>query len=311
MWDELRERQHGVVARSQALASQLSPGTVRHHLRAGRWQRLSGGVYATFTGPLSRPARLWAAVLAAGPGALLSHETAAELAGLTDEPSAEIHVTVPTNRNFRSPPGVRVHFSIRTVDAAHPTRLPPQTTVEQTVIDLTQAANTADQAIGWPIRACARRLTTVDRLRKAFATRKKLRWRGPLDAVLEDVESGCQSMLELAYLRHVERAHGLPSAQRQVSRTRRGGRWYDDVVYVDYCTIVELDGQAAHPADARGRDMARDNEAMAAGLWTLRYTTADVATRACELALAVASVLRRNGWRGRLRRCGKRCRLPH
>jgi very-short-patch-repair endonuclease len=310
VWDEFRERQHGVVTRRQALAHALTSGMVRHRLRSGRWRRLSSGVYATFTGPLSRPAQLWAAVLAGGPGALLSHDTAAELAGLIDVPSADIHVTVPAGRNFVCPPGVRVHFSIRTEVARHPSRLPPQTTMEQTVIDLAEAANTAEQAISWAIRACARRSTTVDRLRVAFAARKKPRWRSALDAVLVDVESGCQSMLELTYLREVARAHGLPSAQRQVTRARRGGRWYDDVFYADYCTIVELDGQAAHPADARGRDATRDNEAAAAGLWTLRYTTADVVNRQCELAQGVASLLRRNGWRGRLRRCGKNCRLP-
>ena len=94
----------------------------------------------------------------------------------------------------------------------------------QTVVDLTQKATTAEQAINWIVRACARRLTTVERLRDTFSDRKKLRFRTPIATVLEDVQAGCHSMLELAYLRRVERAHGLPTAHRQVARQRRGGR---------------------------------------------------------------------------------------
>lgn len=44
------------------------------------------GVYATFTGQVGRQARMWAALLYAGEGARLSHETAAELTGLADRP---------------------------------------------------------------------------------------------------------------------------------------------------------------------------------------------------------------------------------
>jgi very-short-patch-repair endonuclease len=309
VWQELCERQHRVVTRRQALQHGYTSGRIRRRLETGAWRRLSAGVYVTYTGPIPRIALLWAAVLAAGPGAMLSHDTAAELVGLSDEPADVIHVTVPAERRGRGMSGVRTHQSIRAGDAQHPTRLPPQTRIEETVVDLTEAATTAEQAIAWIIRACARRLTTVERLRDAFAARKKLRWRGPIAVVLEDVQDGCQSMLELAYLRKVERAHGLPVAQRQVIRVRRGGRWYDDVRYTKYCTVVELDGQAAHPVDARDRDSFRDNAGAVAGLATLRYGPGEVVDHPCELAQQIGSVIGRNGWRGRLRRCGPTCRI--
>ncbi len=63
-----------------------------------RWQRLQVGVYAVFSGPVPHRARLWAAVLRAGNGAALSHQSAAELDGLTDKPSSPIHVTIPASR---------------------------------------------------------------------------------------------------------------------------------------------------------------------------------------------------------------------
>jgi hypothetical protein len=46
-----------------------------------RWRRLHPGVYAAFSGQPGRDPVLWAAVLRAGPRAILSHETAAELHG--------------------------------------------------------------------------------------------------------------------------------------------------------------------------------------------------------------------------------------
>ncbi len=156
------------------------------------------------------------------------------------------------------------------------------------------------------VRACAR-LTTVARLRAAMAARRKLRWRAQLGVVLDDVRAGCHCTLEVAYLRGVERCHRLPTATRQAMRARPGGRWYDDLHYAAYRTVVEVDGAPAHPADVRGRDRRRDNAAVAAGLTVLRYDAADVVGRTCEVALQLATVLIRNGWRGRPRPCGPQC----
>jgi hypothetical protein len=64
-----------------------------------------------------RAALLWAAVLKAGPGAALSHETAAELHGLTCKPAPLIHVTVPAGRRVEPVPGLIVHRSARIAEA--------------------------------------------------------------------------------------------------------------------------------------------------------------------------------------------------
>jgi very-short-patch-repair endonuclease len=305
--DGVASAQDGVVTRAQALGMGFTPAAIRHHLRAGRWQRLARGAYATFSGPVPRGAHLWGAVLAAGAGAVLSHETAAELWGLLDEPAPLVHVTVPASRRILAPPGTRLHISTRMASARHPSRLPPRTRVEATVLDLTQSAPDVASAVGWVVSACARRLTTPDRLRAAVAARPKLRWRPALLAALDDSAAGCHSMLEVAYRNRVERTHGLPTAARQVARARRGGRWYDDVHYPDHSTLVELDGAVAHRPEAAARDHRRDNAGTAAGLSVLRYGVGDVLARPCEVAAEVATVLARNGWRGRTRPCGPDC----
>jgi hypothetical protein len=81
-WEQLLAEQAGVV-RAEAAVSALGRGAVRARLDGGRWQRLHGRVLAAFSGSPSPEQRQWAAVLHGGPGAVLSHATAAELGGLT------------------------------------------------------------------------------------------------------------------------------------------------------------------------------------------------------------------------------------
>src|SRR5215472_16587099 len=109
---ELARLQAGVVTRQQVLGAGLSTGTIVARVRHGRWRQVHRGVYATFTGPVSRQAQLWAAVLYAGTGARLSHETAAELHGLSGRRSSLIHVTVPANRRVRPAKGLVIHISV-------------------------------------------------------------------------------------------------------------------------------------------------------------------------------------------------------
>jgi very-short-patch-repair endonuclease len=303
--DELLALQSGVLTRHQALTGGLTPDAIRARLAAGHWRRLYNGVYASFTGPPSRIAALWAAVLRAGRGAVLSHATAAELTGLLDEPAPAIHVTIPAARRVGRISGVIVHVSDRV--AGHPGRYPPRTRVEETVLDLASTCDSLDEAVGWLAKACGRRLTTAGRLEQAVRRRPRVRWRRELLAALEDVGQGTHSLLELRYLRAVERAHGLPSGVRQVVRSRPGGRYYDDVRYPDQHVQVELDGRAAHRELAAFRDFRRDNAAAQAGLTVLRYGWSDITRRPCEVAAQVAAILRRHGWRGTVRPCCPTC----
>ena len=70
---------------------------------------------------------------------------------------------------------------------------------------------------------------------------------------------------------------------------------------------MELDGNAAHPAEGRWRDTHRDNANLAQGVRTLRYGWPDVTEYRCRTAAEIADVLRRQGWTGTLRRCGPAC----
>ncbi len=305
---ELLAVQAGVVARRQALAAGLSQEAIRHRLHRGRWQPIYPGVYAAFTGAAGRPSVLWAAVLRAGPGAVLSHQTAAELDGIhSSRDQGRIHVTVPTARHIEPGHDLAVHRSGRIAAARHPARQPPRTRIEETLIDLTQTVPTFDQAFEWLCRGCGGRLTTPAHVLAAMSLRPQLRWRADLAAALGEVKLGVQSNLELRYVRGVERAHCLPRATRQVKASSNGRLIYRDILYKDYGVAVETDGEASHPEAARWRDIGRDNAAAASGLVTLRYSWADITSHPCMVAAEVAAVLAAHSWRGSARPCKAGC----
>jgi very-short-patch-repair endonuclease len=263
-----------------------------------------------FSGPPPRGAWLWAAVLRAGPSAVLSHQTAAELHGLIDSPVETIYVTVPSSRRIASR-GLVVRMSSRIDEARQPNREPPRTTVEETVLDLTQFASTFDDVCGWITRACGRRLTTEEKLRAALALRKKVRWRPELDDVLAAAGDGIHSALEYRYVRYVERAHGLPPSRHQVRVVIDGRAVYRDAYYEKYRLAVELDGRLAHPDEDRWRDSRRDTKAGAQGVQTIRYTWRDVYGNPCQTALLQAQILRQRGWTGTPVPCSAGCPVRH
>jgi len=303
----LLSSQCGVIASWQAQAAGVGARQMENLVRYGRWQRIHFGVYAAFTGDLSRPAVLWAAVLRAGPRALLSHETAAELDGLVDKPSKVIHVTVRSEQHRQPVPGVVIHRSSRRIAFKPQRPFPPRTATEETVLDLADAAASFDTVVWLVARACQRRLTTPFLMADSLQLRARARWRGELRQALLDVADGVRSPLEYRYLHKVERAHGLPRPDRQAEADRRPGRIFRDIHYRRYRVAIELDGTASHPDEQRWQDKRRDNAAAADGIFTLRYGWADVTERPCETAREIATVLARGGWSGALRRCGPRC----
>jgi hypothetical protein len=304
--DEIACRQAGAISRRQLLAAGVSNQIIFERLKRRRWQRLFRGVYAVFSGLPPRETWLWAAVLSAGDGAVLSHQTAAELHGLLDPPADAIYVTVPSARRVATR-GLIIRTSGRVEQARQPNRALPRTSVEETVLDLVQIAPGFDDACGWITKACAKRVTTEEKLRAALAIRKKMRWRAELEDVLAAAGSGNHSVLEYRYLRDVERAHGLPRSRHQVRVVIDGKVVYRDVYYDKYQVAVELDGRLAHPDEERWRDSHRDTQASTQGVQTCRYSWRDVYANACQTALLQAQVLRRRGWRGTPKPCSASC----
>lgn len=302
--------QAGVVSRQQLLHAGISRTTITSRVKRGIWRRLQPGVYGAFTGTVPWEARLWAALLYAGPGALLSHETAAELLGLTDRRSPVIQLTVPARRRVRPREGLAIHRSTVDYPRWRPQRgVPPHTFYAETIIDLVAAAEDLDAVVGWVSRGIARNMVSAAQLKAAAQVRQRFRWGEQIGAVIDQVQGGSHFPLEFRYDRDVERAHGLPTATRQAKFTKPDGtRGFRDRYYEKYGLIVELDGKEFHPEEQRGRDRARDNEAAVTVGATLRYDWADVTATPCETAGQVYRALRKRGYRGAMRPCSATCR---
>lgn len=104
----LVERQHGVVARRQLLEEGLTPAAIGWRIQTGRLHPVQRGVYAVGRPRVGRHGRWMAAVLAGGPGALLSHGSAAALWGFGDEAPGLIEISTPADRRCRRA-GIRAH----------------------------------------------------------------------------------------------------------------------------------------------------------------------------------------------------------
>lgn len=296
----------GIVDLATCRAAGMSAKKIRWLVDSGRWQYVYPRTFATFSGPVPPRARLYAAVMYAGPAAVLSHETAGHAHGLCRAPS-RIHLTVPYERAVTAKPGLVVHRS-RTLVPAEAIGSPPRTTIERTVLDLLRIQRSADSALGLVADALRARRTTPARLRSMLVYERPTRWRQVLIDALPDLERGAQSPLELrdAALR---RRHGLPAGERQVRRTHEGTE-YLDVLIIEHGLHVELDGRLGHDrARERWRDMRRDNRSELAGLRHLRYGWADLVDRPCNVAAQQGLILRQQGWKGEFKLC-RRCPRP-
>lgn len=304
---ELLQTQLGLVSAAQLRSVGTSVDLAKARVLTGRWQRPRRGVFAAFSGTLSRRAEIWAALLRCGDGAVASHETAAELHDLTDAVDDLLHVTIPAQRRVRGAhPGIRIHHSHRLALTRHPVKAPPRTRLDDTVLDLVDTSRTASQASAWILAAIQRRRSTASRLAARLAGRKKIRWRPMAEAILIDATGGAHSMLEVEHVRRVERSHGLPTGTRQ--RRVAGDRviWID-VDYLAYATRVELDGRVGHIGEGAFRDRRRDNGGTLAGQVTLRYGHAEVFGTPCAVAAEQAVVLQDRGWHERPRPCSSDC----
>ena len=132
--------------------------------QAGYLTRVLPKVYAVGHTAPSREADLWAAVLYAGPGAMLSHASAAHHRGLIIYPPDVIHVSTPRVK-IRSIRGViQVHPQRELARGTHEGI--PTTTVAQTLLDLAasrglQALAPGARGAGLPRRARHRAIETI------------------------------------------------------------------------------------------------------------------------------------------------------
>src|SRR5205085_11067308 len=93
--DLLASRQYGLLERSQVLAIVGSEAFIDNQLKQGRWSIRHPDVYLVVGSPWSYEQDLLAALLAAGPAAVVSHRSALWLRGVGPRKLDLVEITVP------------------------------------------------------------------------------------------------------------------------------------------------------------------------------------------------------------------------
>ena len=109
---DLARKQAGIVSREQLIDLGFKRTAIHRALASGLLVRVFHGVYRLGSAYPSRDCKLWAALLCAGEGAVLSHVAAGFLWGLDAlglKPPPEIDVSIPHTRMVAPAPNLRVH----------------------------------------------------------------------------------------------------------------------------------------------------------------------------------------------------------
>ena len=265
----LAERQHGVVSRGQLLGLGLGRDAIGHRVRSGRLHQLYPGVYAVGHRVISVRGRWMAAVLASGPGAVLSHHSAAALWGIRANRRGPIDIT--------SPRKTKSHGSIR----RHEARLPPDeitvhdgipvTTVPRTIFDL---AASSPHSVEPALRQAEylRRydaLSLLDLLNRYPGHRGNRAVRAAL-ARLRETPGRTRSRFEERFLAFLD-AYDLPRPHFNAWIAVGADRFQADCLWPAHHLIVELDSWSAHGTRTAFRsDKRRDRKLAVAGYTTTR-----------------------------------------
>ena len=309
----LLDRQDSAATTAQLMRLGANRPWIDRRVASGMWQRPHRGVVITYSGPPTWRARFRAALLYAGPEAVLSHEATGFLHGFRTAPPATVTVTVPAGLRATDSPGLTIVRS-RRLPNSRPSSggVPPgartfaRTSFAETALDLASRAVDADGVVA-ALSEAVRGRTPPAEIAAALAARPNQPNRRLLLDMLTEVAEGVESPLELRY-RRLARRHGLPPAVLQVRHRLEGRRVRADCVYRGRGVRVELDGGLGHPGGRTDKDTWRDNAVGIEHLeLTLRYRWAHVAGRPCDTAAQVATALRSRGWAGAPRPCGPHC----
>ena len=142
---QLAAQQAGYFTTRQARSVGVSHRQLSYYVKTNHLQRIRSGLYRLVLFPPSPHEDLFVAWLAAGPHAVISHESALALYDLSDVLPAEIHIIVPPTTSRRHQ-GVRLHTNRMSPDDITSFAGLPVTTVSRTIADVA-SSGLADELV--------------------------------------------------------------------------------------------------------------------------------------------------------------------
>jgi predicted transcriptional regulator of viral defense system len=266
----LAARQHGVIARFQLLKMGLHRREVGYRLDVGRLHRIHRGVYAVGHAVLTADGRYMAAVLAGGPGAVASHQSAAAIHGIRQDNGATIHVTV--ERALHPRRGLTWHRSPIAPDEVTVVGGVPVTTVPRTLFDLATALGQrqAERAMHEAdVRRLADALSLQDIVeryphRQGISAARAVLAQRQIAVTESELEEAFHAFLATTSL-------PMPTFNEPLFID---GRWLrPDCTWQRERLIAELDGRSVHDTDRTYEtDRERDRQLLVAGWRVVRIT---------------------------------------
>jgi very-short-patch-repair endonuclease len=238
-----------------------------------------------------------AATLACGPGAVLSHRSAAAHLRMRDTSAARIEVSSP-GRAGRAHRGITVH-SGGTLTSADATvvRSIPCTTIARTILDLSAVLNR--EALEYALHRAETGPSPLDfgelaALLDRFPGRPGTpRLRSLLGRPAELSDAEAKSKMERAFLALCRKADlPRPRVNAWIPLPIQAGGLEVDFTWPDRGLAVETDGASFHERSrARRNDPARDRALTLAGWRVARYTWWDVTGEPERVASEVRALL--------------------
>jgi len=268
-------RQHGVLTRRQLGRLGFTESAIRHRLAIGRLHPVYRGVYAVGRRDLPHEGRWMAAVLACGPGALLSHGSAAALWGIGSE-WKQIEVSVrrrswPRHGDLRVRSRPSIPRQDVTIHRRIPVTTPPGIILDQAALPISHSS--LERLVN---EANANEDIELDpiALRRYVALRPGEPGAPRLRKLLDpDTFRLSDSELERLF-RPIALAAGLPQPLTKVFVDD----YEVDFYWPELRLVVETDSLRYHrTAIKQTRDFLRDQVHTASGLTTLRFTHWQVA----------------------------------
>ncbi len=260
-----------MLSRPQLIVLGFSDAAIKHRVAAGRLHPQHDGVYSVGSPDLTQKGKWMAAVLACGPGAVLSHESAAALWGVAKNPAKAISLSVPMERNPRHP-RLEIHRrrNLRPPDLDTRDGI-PVTSIATTLADLAarhgtdymeEAVNAADREDLIDPEALRAELDAMPARRPGVARLKRI--------VDKHTFTMSDSELERRF-RPIATRVGLevgPDNAQQWVNGLRVDFWFPEIGLV-----VETDGLRYHRTAAQqAKDLVRDQTHRVAGLTPLRFS---------------------------------------
>lgn len=290
---QIAARQATMISRSQLLKLGVHPRVITAALSRGRLHRVHAGVYSLLP-PRARPrlAAEWAAVLATGPHAVISHQTAAPLHGIQLPGPAPrvIHVTV-IGAHRRRRPGLTVHRSIvlPAEDRGHRHGL-AVTSIARTVLDLAPLLD--DQALEQLIDRALQK-TSRAKLQETVARHRRRPGAARVAALLHPTRPSADTWSRTeARLRRMLLDADIPAPEAN----QPVGPYIVDLIWRQQRVIVEYDSDLHSGDIARRRDDVRHNDLASWG-WNVLHVPWPVLRDHPERVIAwVAVALARAEW---------------